>query len=864
MFKGAQPSVGREVAVKVIRAELANRPEFIRRFEAEAHLVARLEHPHIVPLYDYWREPGGAYLVFRYLRGGTLESCVAEGGLALEVCRTLVSEIGAALSVAHRAGVVHRDVKPANVFCDDGGHFYLGDFGIALDAAETSDPTAALSAGSPAYASPEQLRREPVGAPADVYGLAISLYEALTGRLPFPDVSTNAELLHRQLHDPIPAVRSQRSDIPAALDAVMARATAKAPADRFQTVEEFVAAFETAVNPANGALIGTARRAAATALSADEPRNPYKGLRAFGEADAADFHGRARLVDRLVANLSRPDTSGRLAVVVGPSGIGKSSVVRAGLLPALRRGAVVGSERWFITTMQPGHDPFEELAAALLRVATSAPENLVKLLTEDHRGLARTTKALVPDGGELALVIDQFEELFTLTADAEVRRRFLDVLEAAVTDSRCPFRLILTLRADFYDRPLRHGSFARLIEPATVAFTALAPDELEAAIVAPATGVGAEFEPGLVSEIVADVGDQPGALPLMQYALTELYERQVSGLLTRAAYRDLGGVAGALAARAESLLAGEPPAFVAAARRLAGRLVTLGEGVEDTRRRARRSELGDDQDTMAVIERFGAARLLFFDRDPATREPTIEVAHEELLRSWPRLRSWLEEDRDDLRVLRHLTDAAAAWHARGRDHAELYRGGRLDTALDWLGRHPGAASAIEAEFIGRAQADRLADRDRERRQVRRLRALLSAVAAVAAVALVAGGLAYTQQRRADRNADQAQANAERASANAANAELARGEADLGRLAAEAASRATTDRQVALLLAAEAHRREQSPLTYGVLTACPQHNWLLPRRVRHRSVIQRRKLEHRRDGRRLRARRCGPLRRHHRA
>ena len=187
VFRGTQPSLGRDVAVKVIRAELANRPEFVRRFEAEAHLVARLEHPHIVPLYDYWREPDRACLVFRYLRGGTLEaSLTASGGLTYGEMTAMVDQVGSALATAHRAGVVHRDVKPANVFLDEAGNFYLGDFGIALEAAELSDPTAALSAGSPAYASPEQLRREPIGPAADVHGLGITMYEALTGRVAVP------------------------------------------------------------------------------------------------------------------------------------------------------------------------------------------------------------------------------------------------------------------------------------------------------------------------------------------------------------------------------------------------------------------------------------------------------------------------------------------------------------------------------------------------------------------------------------------------------------------------------------------------------------------------------------------------------
>src|SRR5215468_2276912 len=165
VYRAYQPSVGREVAIKVIQPQLANHPDFIRRFEVEAQLVARLEHPHIVPLYDYWREPGGAYLVMRYLRGGTLHALIQRGPLALEVVARLLEQVGAALSAAHRQEVVHRDLKPANILLDADANFYLADFGIAKDLGDAglSDLTqAGAVVGSPAYLSPEQIRAEPV------------------------------------------------------------------------------------------------------------------------------------------------------------------------------------------------------------------------------------------------------------------------------------------------------------------------------------------------------------------------------------------------------------------------------------------------------------------------------------------------------------------------------------------------------------------------------------------------------------------------------------------------------------------------------------------------------------------------------
>ena len=747
VYRGVQPSVGRDVAVKIIRPELANRPEFVRRFEVEAHLVARLEHPYIVPLYDYWREPGRACLAFRYLRGGTLESrLTATGPLDPSSASRMVWQVGAALTAAHETGVVHRDVKPANVFLDEAGNFYLGDFGIALDATEVQDPSAALSEGSPAYASPEQLRREPVGPAADVHGLGISLYEALTARLPFPDASTKAELLKRQLTDAVPSVSDQRSDVPAAVDEVLATATAKDPADRYQQVNDFVTDFQAALNGGAGSI--AARPGAVTAVRFDEPRNPYKGLRAFTEADVEDFFGRERLVDRLVDTLDQTGTTGRIAAVVGPSGIGKSSVVRAGLLPAVRRGVVAGSDRWFVTTMMPGRDPFEELAGALLRVASSVPENLMKQLSEDHRGIARIVKAIAPDDGDILVVIDQFEELFTIIEDPSVTRLFLDALEHAVTDARCPLRVVLTMRADFWDRPLRHGSFARLIEASTIHVTALAPDELERAIVTPAHRVGCEFEPGLVSEIVADITDQPGALPLLQFALTELWERRASEVLTRDAYRDLGGVAGALTRRAEELYQTYAPAEQVAVRQLFSRLVTLGEGSEDTRRRTRRRELVTGTGAETVIHQYGQARLLSFDTDRATSEPTVEVAHEALIRQWARLRWWLDEDRAGLRTLRHLTGASEHWAASDEDDGELYRGGRLDTAEQWAAQNPDMLTEGEEAFLAASITQREREAAAEQRRVRRLQALLATVAIIAALALVAGTVAFQQQSEA--------------------------------------------------------------------------------------------------------------------
>jgi hypothetical protein len=329
----------------------------------------------------------------------------------------------------------------------------------------------------------------------------------------------------------------------------------------------------------------------ATDLTALE--NPYKGLRAFGEADAADFFGRAALTQQLLERLAAEDAEARFLAVVGPSGSGKSSVVRAGLLPALRRGGLPGSEQWFVIDMFPGAHPLEELEAALLRIAVNPPESLLGQLCEDERGLARAVKRVLPadPATELVLVIDQFEELFTLTEDAAVRAQFVASLRAAVLDPHSRLRVVATLRADFYDRPLLYPEFGELMRERTEVILPLASEELEQAIVGPAARVGVTLEANLAAAIVKDVDEQPGALPLLQYALTELFERRTGRLMRLNAYRESGGVLGALARRADTIYTGLDAPAQDAARQLFLRLITLGEGIEDTRRRIPRTEL---------------------------------------------------------------------------------------------------------------------------------------------------------------------------------------------------------------------------------------------------------------------------------
>lgn len=243
-----------------------------------------------------------------------------------------------------------------------------------------------------------------------------------------------------------------------------------------------------------------------------------------------------------------------------------------------------------------------------------------------------------------------------------MRAHLLDSLVTAVTDPRCRLRVILTLRADFYDRPLLYPGFSELVRRRTEAVVPLTGEELQRAIVGPAERAGVKVDPDLIAAIRRDIGEQPGTLPLLQYALTELFERRQGCRLTLQIYQSSGGVLGALARRADELFSGFDAAGQAMARQLFLRLVALGEGVEDTRRRVPQSQLvfpsENEQALDNVLDAFGKARLLTFDHDPVTRGPTMEIAHEALIRGWDRLKAWIDESREALRMQHRLAEAA--------------------------------------------------------------------------------------------------------------------------------------------------------------------------------------------------------------
>ncbi|MBN2500643.1 MAG: serine/threonine protein kinase, partial [Anaerolineales bacterium] len=247
VYRAYQAIVRREVAIKVILPEHANHPDFIRNFEFEAQIIARLEHPHIVPLYDYWREPDGAYLVMRWLRGGSLRDALSAGPWSPKELIPLLDQIAEALMVAHRKGIVHRDIKLDNILLDDDTNAYLADFGIAKDLYDLGAEHEEKIVGSPAYMAPEQIRNQALSPRTDLYSLGIVLFEMLTGAQPFKE-PTPMLLLYKHLSEPIPPLVSLRPDLPSALDSVIERATAKEPHQRFADAMELAEAFRAAVH----------------------------------------------------------------------------------------------------------------------------------------------------------------------------------------------------------------------------------------------------------------------------------------------------------------------------------------------------------------------------------------------------------------------------------------------------------------------------------------------------------------------------------------------------------------------------------------------------------------------------------------
>ena len=440
---------------------------------------------------------------------------------------------------------------------------------------------------------------------------------------------------------------------------------------------------------------------------------PFKGLSAFDVGDAGFFFGRERLVAEMVARLAGAPLLG----VVGPSGSGKSSAVRAGLVAGLAGGVLPGSERWAQVLVRPGEHPLRDAGARDRRVEPAS-----------GRCSSWSTSSRRPSRS--AATRPSARRSSTRSSPRPATER-----DAAV---------VLAVRADFYGRCAAYPELARLLAANHVLVGPMRRDELRRAIELPAQRAGLRVEPELVDRLLADVEGEPGALPLLSTALLELWQRREGRRLSLAGYERTGGVRGAVARLAEAAYGRLDAAQQAIARRILLRLAGEDAGGGAVRRRVALEELEADRDddVARVLDVLAGSRLV------TVGAGTVEVAHEALLREWPRLRGWLEEDAEGRRLHHQLAVAAREWDAGGRDPGELYRGARLASTLDWAAAHEAELNAVERAFIDASRAQSEAEAGRARRTNRRLRSLLGAVLALLALAGGAGALFFGQRDQA--------------------------------------------------------------------------------------------------------------------
>ncbi|MFJ2559210.1 hypothetical protein ACIO2V_27275 [Streptomyces sp. NPDC087534] len=500
---------------------------------------------------------------------------------------------------------------------------------------------------------------------------------------------------------------------------------------------------------------------------------PYRGLARFETGDSGLFFGREQLTADLVDLLGRR----RFAAVFGPSGSGKSSLLRAGLLPVLQRAQELGLRPAAIRILTPGKRPARSHASLL-------------------------TPAIPRDGSagvDTFVIVDQFEEVFTLCHDAAERARFIDqLLTAREPESR--LRVLLAVRGDFYGRCAEHRDLADALRDASLLAGAMSQAELRDAVVKPATAAGLTVERALTARLVKEVADAPGGLPLLSHALLETWSRRRGKTLTVAGYEAAGCLDGAIAKTAESVYGRFTEDQAAATRRVLLRLVAPGDGTPDTRRPVERAELPgiSRNDTAQVVEALAGARLLTLDGD------TVEIAHEALITAWPRLRRWIEEDRERLRVHRNLSEAAHAWQQLGREKGALCRGSRLAAAQE----HFGIAPREDLNDLEHAFLD--ASLDHEHKSRRRYRLVLTTVTAALCLALVAVGLAVGQWQ----SAVTAQHLAQSRQLAAESSALLASEPDLASLLAVHAYRTSPTREATAALYAAAALPLRKRLTTG--------------------------------------------------
>ena len=742
VYRAWDTKLDRPVALKVLPSDIDDpdpsprpgapragpRGERFARFQREARLLATLNHPSILTVHDVGDCDGIPFVVTELLEGETMRDAVSHRALSQRQLLALGVQAAEGLAAAHRQGIVHRDVKPENLFLTSDGRLKILDFGLATRAPadgpvhRSALPVAThpgMLLGTVAYMSPEQVNGERVDARADVFAFGIVLYEWLTRRHPFRK-DTLVGTLNAILRETPPPPVALDASMPPAVSGIVQRCLAKARDDRYadaQGLAEALAAVRDAPPGAAG-------------LQRAEERSPYPGLRSFTERDAHQFVGR----ETEIASVWDRIRQHRLLAIIGPSGAGKTSFVRAGVVPGRKDG-------WGAFVCTPGTSPIRSLGLALAR---QWPGGLDEVTGRESLDDPEATFALAAEWrgrhADAVVVFDQFEEVFTLnTADAQAQVASLIGRLVGEGD----VHVVLSLRDDFLIRCCEQPA----LSPVLACLTALLPlsrDALRRALVEPAAVLGYRFDPpGLVDEMVAAVEDTRAALPLLAFAIARLWERRdrERACLTREAYVEIGGVAGALAQHAEQTLQRIGTDREPVVREFFRNLVTA----HGTRAIIDWDELlsvaPGRRAGEAVLRDLVDARLLTsYEVAAAPGRPEhhrVEIAHESLLTAWPRLVRWRTQDEESAQQRDQLKQAAQLWEEKGRTADLLWTGTAFREFALWHERNEAPLTSVEEAF-----ASAMTTRARRRRRLQ----LAGVIAAFVLLAVVAASVAWSRQR----------------------------------------------------------------------------------------------------------------------
>jgi eukaryotic-like serine/threonine-protein kinase len=767
VFLARDTKLGRKVAIKFL---LYSDPSLVARFIVEARATAQCTHENIVTIYEVGEHDGLPYMVLEYLEGKTLLEMLG-APMPVRQFAEIMLPIARGLERAHEHGIVHRDLKASNVFVTARGQVKILDFGVARifetpeQAIERTGSTARLRDGQMAnrldghdtltqcgalvgtlpYMSPEQWSGSEVDHLSDLWAAGILFWGALTGDHPIGRVSPE-ELRERVLDrsTPLPSIATREPAIPRELVAVIDRCLAKDKSRR-PSARELGDALQAFLAPR------------AERVDAAESC-PYPGLAAFGEGDAKYFFGRSNEIRTAIAQLD----AWPLLAVVGPSGVGKSSFVHAGIVPAIRSSA----ESWQIRMVRPGRTPLQRLAGLvddLLPTGRPGAEMLAQLHGSPGSFGELIRRAAVRRGECVMIVVDQLEELFTLCEDVTERQLFLTAMLAAADDASAPVRVVLSMRADFLDRLAVHKQF--LAELARGLFFLSAPDDenLREALLRPAELAGYSFEASIVDDMMAAARSR-GALPLLSFAASRLWDARDRSrrMMTAAAYEQMGRVGGAFARHADQTAAAIPPGSQPLLRAIMTRLVTP----EGTRAVGDRDELlglaADREEGERILDQLVRARLVHMHTE-ADQGATVEIVHETLITEWPTLRRWLDDNQALRGFMQEVHQAARTWSARGRPNDLVWRGPTANEALANASRHVLALSAVEREFLAAVRAQTARTR-------RRKLLLVASVLGVLAIGIAGGTIAFIKVSRANAEAQQRAIDADRERANAQAAE----------------------------------------------------------------------------------------------